>query len=400
MSKSTHTTTDDWFDFDSAPTPAPAPIPKHSTTSIKSHTSDDSGELDGPSFHSEENRRGIRVRERRELVKAISERRLPDAADMGRGVNTTDGSRSRSTKSGVARSGANPNQTLSSRGTPSRSELMSSRRESMKALYRSNHDESPGLQPTNSADNLISRSSTRRRHAPAKTSSGLEAGALAAVMDRRHGPTRSRSTDSAHLIAPTPADSSIEPSLSLSSHDGSSEHDPKWLERRQHKQDQIMTLAHDVKERFADAREKQEEQEYNSNVMNSSADLLDFGDEEDDDQPMAMRSKKTVLQQLKKVANKTGAGARSLGKGTVNAIHDPKLAAKRLGHLSKDVGKATIKTALDPSKLAKGAKNVTVRGPTKTFLGALGDRLSHTSFLDCLVHRLDRPKWGPVLPRV
>ena len=123
-----------------------------------------------------------------------------------------------------------------------------------------------------------------------------------------------------------------------------------------------MTLAHDVKERFADAREKQEEQEYTANAMNNSADRLDFADDGDDDQPMAMRTKKTVLEQLKKVANKTGAGARSLGKGTVNAIHDPKLAAKRLGHLSKDVGKATIKTALDPSKLAKGAKNVTVRG--------------------------------------
>ena len=261
---------------------------------------------------------------------------------------------------------------------------MSSRRESMKALYRStHHDETPALRSTSSGESDIpSGSSSRRRHAPPKTKSGLEAGALAAVMDRRAPPTRSRSTDSAHLVTPEP-DSPLEQSLSVSSHDGSNEHDAKWLERRQHKQDQIMTLAHDVKERFADARE----QEYNASLMNNnnnnSADGLNFANEDDDnddDQPMAMRTKKTVLEQLKKVANKTGAGARSLGKGTVNAIHDPKLAAKRLGHLSKDVGKATIKTALDPSKLAKGAKNVTVRGGQPKKLSIVTRRLGGMGF--------------------
>lgn len=199
---------------------------------------------------------------------------------------------------------------------------------------------------------------------------------MAAVMvDRQRPPMRSKSTDSIGLGGVQAATTKTT-SSSLDDGIGSSHHgerggdeevvDPKWLERRANKQSEIMTLAHDVKERFYEARERQEELEYAQSHVHSSTDGVN-GDLDDDDQPMAMRTKKTVLEQLKKVANKTGAGARSFGKGTVNAINDPKLAAKRFGHLSKDVGKATIKTALDPKKMAKATKNVTVRRRTTCF---------------------------------
>ncbi len=385
-SKSAHAVSEDWFDFDSGP------IPKHSTTSIstQSHSSNDdnSGELEESSFHGEENnRRSVRLRERREIVRTMSGKRERERVHEGGEAlpgtalaTTTSTSTSAATpapppppprglartKSGVPR--PPQNQTPPSRVPPTRSRsdaLMSSRRESMKALYRSNQDELTSTSRSISSTSKIvsegeSNSGTPRpRPRPQRAASGLEAGALSAVMMDRRPPTRSRSSDSTQLLTP------IDDTNENSDQEQSKPQDAKWLERRQNKQDEIMTLAHDVKERFADAREKQEDLDYAASREIGTASSGDnFGnfndDDDDDDQPMAMRTKKTVLEQLKKVANKTGAGARSLGKGTVNAIHDPKLAAKRLGHLSKDVGKATIKTALDPSKLAKGAKNMTV----------------------------------------
>jgi hypothetical protein len=143
--------------------------------------------------------------------------------------------------------------------------------------------------------------------------------------------------------------------------------DAKWLERRATKMEEIMALAHTVKERFEEEREAKETapNHLDATGSNNSTTKNNDGDEDDEDQPMAFRAKKTMLQQLAKGVQKTGKGARSLGKGTVNAIHDPKLAAKRLGHLSKDVGMATVKTAMDPKKMAigaaMGAKKVTVR---------------------------------------
>lgn len=253
----------------------------------------------------------------------------------------------------------------------------------MKALYRANPTSSDvgggGLQRRNSVDrglglgldnsasdlegsgsgmNLNSASDGTRHRPPARprptrTKSGLEGAGLTAVLERhrRPPPNRSKSTDSAKLFSgdgmePTDED-----------HITSTEHDEKWLERRKNKMDEIMTLAQDVKERFVEERERQEEHDYHV-AQQGDGHGVDLGD--DDDQPMAMRTKKTLLEQVKKVATKTGGGMRSLGKGTVNAIHDPKLAAKRFGHLSKDVGKATVKTALDPKKMAKGATKLTV----------------------------------------
>lgn len=361
---------DDWFDFDSGPTLTP--IPKHSTASNKSYSSDDTtGEIEGSSFHGEDSRRSsLRLRDRREMARTISEKRLSSTAvtDTEPSPASTPPSRGLArSKSGVPRLPHNSNhRTPPTRVPPTRSRsdaLTSSRRESMKALYRTtgNLDEassSPQLLTSigKGADGDSTSTVPRQRPRPQRAASGLEAGALSSVIMDRRPPTRSRSTDSANLF------STQEGNNEDSDDEQNQPHDPKWLQRRQSKQDEIMTLAQDVKERFADAREKQEELEYNATTSGGGASgNVDDDLEDDDDQPMAMRTKKTVLEQIKKVANKTGAGARSLGKGTVNAIHDPKLAAKRLGHLSKDVGKATIKTALDPSKLAKGAKNMTVR---------------------------------------
>eukprot|EP00934_Nitzschia_sp_Nitz4_P004138 Nitzschia sp. Nitz4//scaffold103_size77763//9784//11634//NITZ4_005439-RA/size77763-snap-gene-0.51-mRNA-1//1//CDS//3329532310//4128//frame0 len=235
-------------------------------------------------------------------------------------------------------------------------DTLQSNRDLMKAQYRvgaenlqssrqlgglrnsSNHDSLGGSSHgIESVSTDHSESSTPSRPSLARTMSGLEGGALNAVILQRQAPQRTKSGDS------------------LAGANGGAG-DKRWLDSRASKQDEIMNLAIDVRERFEEQRDRHERE-----AMHASSDNLDVeGKDDDDDQPMAMRTKKTALEQLGKVLTKTGAATRSLGKGTVNAISDPKLAAKRFGHLSKDVGKATIKTAMDPMKVAKATKNVTV----------------------------------------
>lgn len=384
--------TDAWFDFGGGGGGSSSSgVRGQHLNGSNNHSIDDFGGDSGPGTPDAAD--ALRKRPLRRgggLTRGISERRMDFKAAQQQNTNT-GGSGDDGPQRGVSRikSGDLPR---SSRGPPptraapprSRSDaLMSARRESMKALYRANPTSSDvgggGLQRRNSVDrglglgldnsasdlegsgsgmNLNSASDGTRHRPPARprptrTKSGLEGAGLTAVMERhrRPPPNRSKSTDSAKLFSgdgmePTDED-----------HITSTEHDEKWLERRKNKMDEIMTLAQDVKERFVEERERQEEHDYHV-AQQGDGHGVDLGD--DDDQPMAMRTKKTLLEQVKKVATKTGGGMRSLGKGTVNAIHDPKLAAKRFGHLSKDVGKATVKTALDPKKMAKGATKLTM----------------------------------------
>jgi len=231
------------------------------------------------------------------------------------------------------------------------------------------------------------------RALPPRTMSGLEAGPLLAmaVAATASTPNRTRSLDSTasrtlstSTVGSSHRSSYVDTSSDDDDHDldddddddADDEHagqtstnarpiqDSKWLERRASKMEEIVALAQSVKERFEEERESKESApnpettNYDHNSKNND------DDDGDEDQPMAFRAKKTMLQQIAKGVQMTGNGVRSCGKGTVNAIHDPKLAAKRLGHLSKDVGKATVKTAMDPKKMAlgaaKGAKKVTV----------------------------------------
>lgn len=416
-SRSDHSS-DSWFSFDeepeeeqalqdwsvpSRPLTGSAANSRHSIMSshsnsrhsFASHTSSDDAELSGDSFHGDEegadsgsraarNRRGALQRTPSMRRKAAGRRR-----DVQRGV-----SRNHSSDLPGGLGGRKP---------PARTRsdaLTSVRRETMKAMYRSQAEAASQNQASGAANHRRAalglssghqrRGSSRdlgasfgdlpassshdasfanlgldaetsdaipkgsesgggRRSRLERAKSGLEVGALGGGLGRP--PARSRSDDSLPGAPPASSEDDKTPRKT----------DRKWLERRANKQSEILSIAHDVRDRFEEDRERHEMEEQMGNKNFAPDELGGQGEAgDDDDQPMAMRTKKTALQQLKKVVNKTGAGARSLGKGTVNAINDPKLAAKRFGHLSKDVGKATIKTALDPKKMAKGAKSVTV----------------------------------------
>ena len=280
--------------------------------------------------------------------------------------------------------------------------LLQSKRESMKAIYRTSPDDhkirsttfSQGIggisASTSDQESAIACRPRPARALPPRTMSGLEAGPLLAMAGAAAAltPNRTKSLDSTgsrtlstSTVGSSHRSSYMDTSSDDDAHDLDDEddehagptssnarsiQDAKWLERRASKMEEIMALAQSVKERFEEERESKESApnpETTSYDHNSKNDNDDDGDE---DQPMTFRAKKTMLQQIAKGVQITGNGVRSLGKGTVNAIQDPKLAAKRLGHLSKDVGKATVKTAMDPKKMAlgaaKGAKKVTVSG--------------------------------------
>jgi hypothetical protein len=243
------------------------------------------------------------------------------------------------------------------------------RRESMKALYRvkneeelsniSSHGGGAGDAAATSRRSGLGADPVRRGSLTAATTteeqaarraqrrpSSLEGGPLSGVVDRQP-PSRPKS---------------ISDGLAAEGGDGGATDSAKWLKRRASRQDEIMTLAHTVKERFEEDRMEQDHQHLHQQLAGAETDTRYYGS--DDDQPMAMRNKKTVMEQLSRVVTKTAGVTKSAAKGSRNAVLDPKRAAKRVGHLSKDVGKATIKTVLDPKKAAinvgKVTKNVTV----------------------------------------
>jgi hypothetical protein len=360
-SKSAHVSTDEWFDFGGGSDN----LPSSSAHSLDEFGGDFGGDS---SADAGANAKRAPPRTRSGLTRGLSERRMEFKAQSLHIKSSSRDLSDETPQRGVPRAKSGDNSRSSreaprSRVAPSRSRsdaLTSARRESMRALYRVEEPgkglglDSSNSDLDNSASELNDGSAPRRRppartRPPTRTRSGLEGAGLSGVMDRqRRPPMRSKSTDSANLFSPQED--------KVASDDELEQQDPKWLEKRKNKMDEIMSLAQDVKERFVEERERQEELEIHAANQGDGTGEV----EDDDDQPMAMRTKKTALEKLKKVATKTGGGMRSLGKGTVNAIHDPKLAAKRFGHLSKDVGKATVKTALDPKKMAKGAKKVTV----------------------------------------
>lgn len=132
------------------------------------------------------------------------------------------------------------------------------------------------------------------------------------------------------------------------------ESDPKWLQRRAGRQDEIMNLAHTMKGKAEEERLRKEE-------LERQHDQEAYGDSdlEEDDQPMSMRTKKNALELLGTAISKTAGVTKSAAKGSVNAVRDPKRAAKRVGNLSKDVAKGTVGVIKDPKKAAIKMGNVT-----------------------------------------
>ena len=382
-----------------ASTPTPT-IKSNDWLGFGDNDSDDDAEefgQDGPDPHSTNDPKHDAPRPR--IQRTLSERRSI-ANERRPSLVREASSRGQGLAHGVSGNDATSNLPVRSRSDA----LLQNKRESMKAIYRTSPDDHKIRSTTTSSHGIGNSSSSSggqasaavgrprpARALPPRTMSGLEAGPLLAMAGAATAstPNRTRSLDSTasltHSTRSTVGSShrsSYTDTSSDDDHDGHDDEeedgedsaptptnarsiqDAKWLERRASKMEEIMALAQSVKERFEEERESKESVPNPDTVGYDHNSKNNNDDDGDEDQPMAFRAKKTMLQQIAKGVQMTGNGVRSLGKGTVNAIQDPKLAAKRFGHLSKDVGKATVKTAMDPKKMAlgaaKGAKKVTV----------------------------------------
>ena len=90
------------------------------------------------------------------------------------------------------------------------------------------------------------------------------------------------------------------------------------------------------------------------------AELENLSDSEDDEAlPTMQKIKKKGVKYLMKKGVKV---TRSTAKGSVNAVRDPKRAAKNVGKLTKDVAKGSVNAVLDPKAAAKKATKLTTKG--------------------------------------
>jgi hypothetical protein len=113
-------------------------------------------------------------------------------------------------------------------------------------------------------------------------------------------------------------------------------------------------------------REAQEHPEQEVRVNIDCDDMLGNGSD-DDDQPRMKKKKEKGLRQVANLVITTAKLTRSTAKGSVNAVRDPKRAAKNLGHLTKDAAKGTVNVVRDPKKAAMNVTNLT----TKTIKGTV-----------------------------
>ena len=116
-------------------------------------------------------------------------------------------------------------------------------------------------------------------------------------------------------------------------------------------------------------RESKERPEQEMRVHNDFEDMLGQGsDDDDDDQPrMKGKKKEKGLKQIANLVLITAKLSRSTVKGSVNAVRDPKRAAKNIGHFTKDAAKGTVNVVRDPKKAAMNVTNLT----TKTIKGTV-----------------------------
>jgi hypothetical protein len=116
-------------------------------------------------------------------------------------------------------------------------------------------------------------------------------------------------------------------------------------------------------------RESKDRPEQEMRVHNDFDDMLGQGSgDDDDDQPrMQQKKKEKGLKQIANLVCITAKLSRSTVKGSVNAVRDPKRAAKNLGNFTKDAAKGTVNVVRDPKKAAMNVTNLT----TKTIKGTV-----------------------------
>ena len=112
-------------------------------------------------------------------------------------------------------------------------------------------------------------------------------------------------------------------------------------------------------------RECKERPDKEIRVHNDFDNMLGYGSD-DDDQPR-MKKKEKGLKQIANLVLITAKLSRSTVKGSVNAVRDPKRAAKNIGHFTKDAAKGTVNVVRDPKKAAMNVTNLT----TKTIKGTV-----------------------------
>jgi hypothetical protein len=133
--------------------------------------------------------------------------------------------------------------------------------------------------------------------------------------------------------------------------------DEEFLKKRRAKQDAI--LADAMRGRSSVTAEKADA---NPGVSNGFGNGSVHDMDPDDDQPMMKNKKKNVLSKLKKGLSKTAKTTKSAAKGSVNAVKDPKRAAKKVGGFANSGFKETVNMVLDPTLAAKRAVNLSRDG--------------------------------------
>jgi hypothetical protein len=128
--------------------------------------------------------------------------------------------------------------------------------------------------------------------------------------------------------------------------------------KRKERQDEIMEAA--LKERWENKDQKKDSDV--KDAFDNNGDITDGEGGDDDDQPKVKKKHKTPLAHLKKGLSKTAKTTKGVAKGSVNAVRDPKAAAKKVQGTAKkvrgfaqDIGKETGKMILDPRLAAKTA---------------------------------------------
>jgi len=179
----------------------------------------------------------------------------------------------------------------------------------MKALYRGesarNLDAPPPLQRTLSRSKSKSSQSSRNL----SSSNHLDVGPFSSmVLDSGLARKNSASSCSSRESHENGGDEAP-------TYNNDDDGNPEWLEQRAGKQENIITLAHTMKEKAEEDRYQRRHMSKESKYNNY--DSYDHGDDDDNDQPMAVKTKRNALKHL---AHVTKSAAGTVAKGTVKGV--------------------------------------------------------------------------------
>lgn len=234
----------------------------------------------------------------------------------------------------------------------------SNRRQSMKERYRSNSDDGSFAGSVRSEaplrrysmtgdDRSVVSSASRMRPNSGKVdpAAGLDAGPLNAFLGVGRSHSMSHVGSGGSVVSSPAGDFAGKPV------------DEEWLRSRAKRQEDILNVA--MKEKWE--RESQESKPKSTLKVNDSCDDIPDG-EDDDDQPRVKRKANNGLRHVVDLVTKTAGVTKTVARGSVDAVRDPKKAAKKVGNLTKDVAKGTVNVVMDPKKAAKKAVHLTKDG--------------------------------------